>query len=248
MQRWGAALVILGAAILTVGFQGRQSSGSQPKPAPASKHNIRPDENRNVAPSAEDKEKASGATYTYEFTQPQFYVRHILFEHDANGHGKISFERLNESTPVTESVELSPAALTRILGLWNSLRFLDSSENYQSDREYPHLGTMRLQMQDGERKRTAEFNWTHNHDASAIVNDYRRVADQALFILDISVARENQPLNAPKLMEQLESLLKREGLSDPHQLVPLLHEITTDEHLPLIARNQAVRLLKQIEK
>jgi hypothetical protein len=61
-------------------------------------------------------------------------------------------------------------------------------------------------------------------------------------------ARENQPLNAPKLMEQLESLLNRNELSDPYQLVPLLREITTDERLPLIARNHAGRLLKRIQK
>jgi uncharacterized protein (UPF0147 family) len=30
-------------------------------------------------------------------------------------------------------------------------------------------------------------------------------------------------------------------------LVPLLKDISTDEHLPLIARNHALRLLKKIE-
>jgi len=103
-------------------------------------------------------------------------------------------------------------------------------------------------MEQGTRKRTAEFNWTHDENASALINEYRRVSDQAILVFDIGVARENQPLNAPKLMEQLEFLIKRSGLSDAQQLVPLLNEITTDEHLPLIARNHAKRLLKQIEK
>jgi hypothetical protein len=69
-----------------------------------------------------------------------------------------------------------------------------------------------------------------------------------MLVFDISVARESQRLNAPKLMEQIESMLKRNGLSDPKQLVPLLKEISTDEYLPLIARNHALRLIKQIEK
>jgi hypothetical protein len=243
-------LQTIGASRVSVsGFQSNQQSrGSQPKPDSSNKHNARPEETRSNAPSAENREKARNIRYSYEFTQPKFYLRHILLEHDASGHGKITFQRLNEDTSISESVELSSQTLTRIQGLWEQLRFLDSSENYQSDRQFPHLGTMRLQMQDGVRKRTSEFNWTNNRDASALVNEYRRVADQALLIFDISVARENQPLNAPKLMELLESLLKRDGLSDPHQLVPLLHEITTDEHLPLIARNHAERLLKRIEK
>jgi hypothetical protein len=103
-------------------------------------------------------------------------------------------------------------------------------------------------MEQGARKRTAEFNWTHNDSAAALINNYRQVADQAILLFDIAVARENQPLNAPKLMELVESMLRRSALSDPRQLVPVLKEITTDEHLPLIARNHAKRLIKQIEK
>jgi hypothetical protein len=110
------------------------------------------------------------------------------------------------------------------------------------------LGTMKLSMIEGEKKRTAEFNWSNVPEASDLAKEYRRVADQASLVFDISVARENQPLNAPKLMEALESLLKRNGLSDPKQLVPLLKEINSDERLPLIARNHAVRLLAKVNK
>ncbi len=49
-------------------------------------------------------------------------------------------------------------------------------------------------------------------------------------------------------MDQLETMLKRNALSDPQQLVPLLKDISTDEHLPLIARNHALRLIKKLEK
>jgi hypothetical protein len=107
---------------------------------------------------------------------------------------------------------------------------------------------MKLGMQQGERKRVAEFNWTNNSNASTLVNEYRKAADQAILIFDISIARENQPLNAPKLMEAMESLLKRDALSDPKQLLKLLQEMSTDEHIPLIARNHALRLIKKIQK
>jgi hypothetical protein len=103
-------------------------------------------------------------------------------------------------------------------------------------------------MERGEQKRVAEFNWTNNPNAETLVNEYRKVADQAIWIFDIALARENQPLNAPKLMEAMESMLKRNAVSDPRQLVKLLQEISTDEHVPLIARNHALRLIKQIQK
>jgi hypothetical protein len=49
-------------------------------------------------------------------------------------------------------------------------------------------------------------------------------------------------------MEAMESLLNRNALSDPQQLVPLLKELSTDERVPLIARNHALRLIKKIQK
>ena len=233
-----AAFVLLSAAVFGVA---QQPSGT--------KQNARPEVIAPASPPAtvSDGEKSS-ARYFYEFTQPQFYVRHIEIEHDANGHGRITFERLNEETGITEPLELSPAAWARIAALWQALSFLDSEENYQSDKQFPHLGTMRLRMEQNSRKRTAEFNWTRNKDAAALVEEYRRAADQAMLVFEISVARESQPLNGPKLMDQIESMLKRNGLSDPQQLLPLLKDISNDEHLPLIARNHALRLINQIEK
>ena len=125
---------------------------------------------------------------------------------------------------------------------------MESETNYQSDKQFAHLGTMKLSMVEGERKRTAEFNWSDVKEAAELALEYRRVADQASFVFDVSVARANQPLNTPKLMGAFESLLKRNGLSDPQQMVPLLKDISSDERLPLIARNHALRLLAKIEK
>jgi hypothetical protein len=232
-----AAFLVLSAAVFAAA---QQSSGTKQNSRPA-----QPSDSPVTAPKKHEDTKPT--QFSYEFTQPQFYVQHIVIEHDESGRGRITFDRSNEE-PYTEPLELSTAATERILALWQSLRFLDSEENYQSARQFPHLGTMRLRMEQDSRKRTAEFNWTNNKDASALVNEYRRAADQAILVFDLSIARENQPLNSPKLMEQLESMLKRNALSDPQQLVPLLKDIITDEHLPLITRNHATRLLKQIEK
>jgi len=211
------------------------------------KHNARPQQ---VAGSTTDDgaTKTEAVKYSYEFSQPKFYIKHIVLEHDANGRGTVTFERLNEDIPVSEPIEFSADALARISSAWQSLQFLESDTDYQSNKQFPHLGTMKIGMQRGERKRVAEFNWTNNEDASTLVNEYRKAADQAILVFDIAVARENQPLNAPKLMETMESLLNRKALSDPRQLLKLLQELSTDEHVPLIARNHALRLIKKIQK
>ena len=250
--RLPAALMIVSAAVFTCATMPALCMTAEPPVqqspvAPITKHNTRPGESNTTEATSTDSKSAT-ATYSYEFSQPEFFVRHIIIEHNEKGAGKITFERKNEEVSIVEPLEISPAAWARILSHWQALQFLDSDTDYQADKQFPHLGMMRLKMTQGTRQRTAEFNWSNNSSASALVNEYRKVADQAIVIFDISVARENQPLNTPKLMEHLESLLKRNWLSDPQQLVPLLKEISIDEHLPLIARNHAGRLLKKLEK
>jgi hypothetical protein len=242
-----AAFLILSPAVLGAGpsiTAQTKTNVRTPEPAPAPTAPVTPAGQRR-----EDNKKPPDTTrYFYEFTQPEFTVRHIVIEHDATGRGKITFQRHGEETSFDEPIELSIGALGRVLGAWAELRFLESTENYQADKQFPHLGTMRLKMAHDAQNRTAEFNWTNNKAASLLVNEYRRVADQAILIFDIAVARETQPLATPKLMDQFEMQMKRNGLSDPQQLVPLLNDISTDEHLPLIARNHALRLIKTIEK
>jgi hypothetical protein len=230
-------LLILGAAFLCF-------------PQDQNKRNDRPQEATvPVTQRREDNKKPPDPTrYSYEFAKAEFLISHVMIEHDALGRGKITFERRGEETPIVEPIELSISALGRVLGLWTELHFLDSSENYQTPKSFAHLGTYKLHMDDGQRRRTAEFNWSNNKEAWSLTNEYRRLTDQTILIFNLKLAREMQPLNAPQLLNEIETLLVRDGLSDPHQLVPLLKELRTDEHIPLIARNHADRILKKIEK
>jgi len=213
------------------------------------KRNDRPPEPGAIPQRREDNKKPPDPTrFSYEFTKAEFLISHIVIEHDALGRGKITFWRRGEETPIVEPIELSISALGRVLGLWTELHFLDSTENYQTAKSFAHLGTYHLTMDDGKRKRTAEFNWSSNKEAWALTNEYRKVSDQAILIFDIKLAREMQPLNTPQLLNEMETRLTRDELSDPYQLIPLLTELKTDEHIPLIARNHADRILKKIEK
>jgi hypothetical protein len=191
---------------------------------------------------------ADDVSYSYEFAQPEFDVRHVVVEHDAAGHGRITFERKNEEKPLTEPLDISPSAFARIVSAWEGLKFLDSSASYQTDKQFPHLGTYHLRMKRGARERVAEFNWTNNDQASALIKEYRRITEQQLFVFDIEIARQYQPSETVRVLRRLEILLDRDEISDKSTLAPLLGDLTNDERIPLIARNQAARLLKRIEK
>jgi hypothetical protein len=228
-----AALVVLSAAICAVAQDGR-----------AGKQNAREQVSKATVSSGE---VAEPVTYSYEFKKAEFFIRRVLIQHDTNGKGNVTFERQGDIEPIVEPLELSESARERIKALWSVLRFLDSSTDYQSERQYPHLGTMWLRMTNGSRSRVAELNWTNDPNARALIEEYRRVANQIIFIFDIGVSRENQPLNSPKLLDLLDRYVTSKQLSDPQQLIPLLRELSTDERLPLMSRNKAGRILKRIE-
>lgn len=190
----------------------------------------------------------SAVSYLYEFNQPAFNIRRIVIEHDAAGRGQVSFARKDSEELFTDPLQISPAALARVLAAWEALKFLDSDTNYQAEKQFPHLGAMTLRMRQGTRERKAEFNWTHDEQAAALVKEYRGIGEQQLFIFDVTLARQYQPSDTVKIFKRLESLLGRGELSDTAPLIPVLRDLTTDERIPLMARNHASRLLKKIEK
>lgn len=216
------------------------------------KVSTRPEGQSAAPPSTEPKKASAGgheaARYYYEFRQPDFVVSRVEIVHDERGRGTIHFERRGDAEAITEPLEVSADALARINGHYEALRFLDSEAVYQGKREYPSYGKTTLRLRRGERERTAEFNYPADPNAMALMQEYRRLGEQAVFVFEIKLAVESQPLEAPKLMSKLETLLRLNYLSDPKQLVPLVRELSTDERLPLIARNHALRLLKKLEK
>lgn len=223
-----------------------ETTKSQTSDAPASPVSPPPVADGAKSPGAGEAKTIE--QYVYEFENPEFIVNRIRVEHDAAGRGRIVFERRSYVEPVVEPFEFSPAALGRVRAHWEALRFLDSDASYQTEKQFPHLGVTRLKMRAGGRERATEFNYTHDREAGGLASEYRRAADQAIFVFDLGVARENQPLEAPKLLDALDRMIKHNMISDPAQLVPILRELETDERLPLIARNHAARLLKKLAK
>ena len=190
----------------------------------------------------------SEASYKYEFSQPEFVVSNIKIEHDPNGAGTISFKKKGSDEAITDPIRVSSKSVTRINDALAALDFLSSTENYQYEKDYSHLGVTKFSFTQNGRSREVSYSWTENKDAKALMDEYRRIGNQYIWIFDVSLSRENQPLDAPRLMDSLDSMIKRNEISDPHQMEPFLRELSVDERIPLIARNHATRLLTQLEK
>ena len=126
-QSLPAAFIVLGAAFLAAApLIAAQNKTNVRKPEP-------PPVTASKSPSDENKKPADTTSYYYEFTQPEFVVRHIMIQHDAVGRGKITFQIKGDETAIEEPIELSTGALGRILGAWADLRFLESTDRQRGD-------------------------------------------------------------------------------------------------------------------
>jgi hypothetical protein len=222
-----------------------------PTPAPSGKKNHRETSTPTENPKVKNQAPKTGAKmpFVYEFSQPDFVVKRVVIEHDADGRGSITFEKRQLGEPITDPIRIAPEALERIKKLWSELNFLDSTENYQSVKyDYAHLGQMKLRMEDAGKNREVQLNWTENKTAESLTKEYKRLTEHYIWLFDIGLARENQPLEAPKLMEKLEGAIKRGDLYDIVTLLPVLREAKDDERIPLIARNHAERIIELIKK
>jgi hypothetical protein len=186
--------------------------------------------------------------YFYEFSRPGFIVEKILIEHDEAGKGKISFVKSISSEVITDPIQVSPAALERIKNALAALDFMNSTESYQYEKDYSHLGNIIFKVKKDGKVRETKFNWTTNADAKTLMDEYRRIGNQYVWMFDMNLSRANQPLESPKLMNLIDNYIRRNEVSDAAQLIPFLKELGDDERIPLIARNHATRLVKQIEK
>lgn len=186
--------------------------------------------------------------YRYEFTQPDFVISHVIIEHDDDGKGTIAFKRKSFDEMLSEPIEVSAPTLEKLRAAFATLNFIDSTEDYQYERDFSNMGNVAITLKNAGRERTAKYNWTSNKGAKFLMDEYRRIGNQFTWMFDFNLARENQPLETPKLVDNLDALLKRSEIADPHQMLEFLQAVSNDERVPLIGRNHAGKLVKQIEK
>lgn len=215
-------------------------------PPPGPKRNERPADNATGTVIAEQQTRAP--SYFYEFSRPGFVYSKITIEHDENGKGTITFEKEGFAEPLTDPVQLSDVTLTRLRATFAALNFLDSTESYQTVRDYSHLGQTTIRVKREGRERAASYNWTDNKDAKFLMDEYRRIGVEYTWRFEIMLARDNQPLFTPGLVDALDSYLRRGEISDPPHMLPFLSRMSTDERLPLMARNRLTKLIAEIEK
>jgi hypothetical protein len=188
-----------------------------------------------------------GVQYRYLFENERFLTPRIEVAFGADGRGQFRFTRKGSEEVVNE-LKISPVILGQVRTLLAELRFLESAEDYQHKKDFSHLGRVTISYTRDGRTRTATFNYTENQTMSRLVEIFRGIATQETRVFEIETVRASDPLSTPAHLRLLENELRSKHIADPERLVALLQELRTDESVPLIARNHAERLLKEIKK
>jgi hypothetical protein len=186
--------------------------------------------------------------FGYKFEQPRFWVSLLEIDLDAKGEGELRFKRGETDEVIDLKLKILPATLARIRQLYEKTNFINTDETYQDKRDHSNLGWISLFVKAGGRERRARFNYTQNLEVKELADIFRALATQRIHILDIENSQQYQPLDTPKRLEEIENDLRLERIAEPAQLLPALREIAKSDFAPLIARNQAKRIIESIEK
>jgi hypothetical protein len=190
----------------------------------------------------------SSLEYIYRFENPRFDISFVEIKLHNSGDGEMRYKKRDEDEEIKLELKLKPATIQRLADHYNELKFLESSETYQTDKPLPNMGTITLGLKADGREREASFNYSTNRAAMRLVELYRAIENQQRRLVDMRLARQFTPLDLPRQLKLLEADIKKDKIAEPEAMLPLLTEITLDDSLPLIARNAAEKLAKQIKK
>lgn len=201
-----------------------------------------------ISPALTARQSGPARKYLYHFENPQFDTSLIEIEVSDSGKGLFRFRNKDAEGVIENELDLKPSTISALRQSYGSLSYLEGDESYQSKYDYPHLGTVTIGVVDSKGERKTVFNFTQHPLMSKLLVLFRNIATQELSYFRIVLDLRHYPLDIPKELTALESNLKGKRIPEPERFVPLLKEILNSEQTLLIAKRQAGKLLKEIEK
>lgn len=200
-----------------------------------------------VVTNSTKSESRAETKFHYLFENEKFTTPRIELEFGADGKGEFRFKK-KDSEEITNKLQVTTLVLGQISALLAELNYLDSSENYQHKKDFSHLGTITIDITQSGKHRKVQFNYTDNPAMLKLANIFRNIATQETRVFEIETVRQSDPISTPAQLRFLDSELRSKNIADPERFIALLQDIKMDEGVPLIARNHAERLLKDIKK
>jgi hypothetical protein len=203
---------------------------------------------RGAAQESSETPRASAAGFSYKFENTRFYVPLMEIDLTLDGVGELRFKRGTTDEIIDLKLKLLPETISRIRSLYDGVNFLDSAEEYQAKKDFSHLGWMSIRASDGRRERKVRFNNNANKQMKELADLFRSIATQQIHVFDLETAQQYQPLDVPRQLDAIEADLRLGNIAELDQIAVALREVATGDTLPLIARNQANRIIADIQK
>jgi hypothetical protein len=188
------------------------------------------------------------SSFGYKFENKRFDVSLIEIDLTPDGSGSLRFKKGESDDIIDRKVKLLAPTAARLRSLLDTTQFLTSTENYQDKKDFSHLGWHSIWQREGERERSVRFNYTTNLKIREISEIFMGVATQEIDLFGLETAMQYQPLDVPRQLEVIENDLRLERIAEPTALSKPLSDLQIDETMPLIARNQAKRIVDDIRK
>lgn len=191
-------------------------------------------------------DSGTGFSIRYRFENARFLIPRIELSIDGRGNGRLEWEKKDSPKALSREVHVSDDGLAELANLLQRLNFLQSVEVYQSSEDHGNLGSTAIRVNQAELSREVVFNYSRNKDADALGRLLRGIANREMYVADLELAVQHQPLETPAALATLAQEYKRGRIGDAVALLPLLKSIAADVSLPLITRNRANDLAKAI--
>ncbi len=163
--------------------------------------------------------------------------------------GKARYElKQSGSETLTVDFQLKPHTVDFLLQLFTQADFLNQDKNFVSSRRVADTGTRTIRLESGRQTREVVFLYTEDKTLRKIVAFFDQLSGQEKFLLEMNLALKHDRLGIPKKLNQLERFLHRKTIVDPQRFAPILKKISLDMSLMNLARKEARRLLRQINR
>lgn len=184
--------------------------------------------------------------YRFESTMMDMSLAEVRFNQAGQGH--FVFRRKHDEEPIRLDISLLPDTVRQIDAYLDQMQFLTSREDYQSKRDFSHLGTITWRVRQGERERQVSFNHTQHPVMRDLSNLLRHVVTQETRLFTLQLVRQYEPLGLDKELMALQREINNGWIAEPVKFVPLLRELQSDENILLMARRRAGEILQRIKK
>lgn len=208
--------------------------------APLWEH-LRADEN---PPRAASQNTSFSLSFSKDLKQGPY--EHLRISLHKTGEGKFAAKPREGDWFLTE-FQASPASMRFLLATLDFIRFLDSTEDYESHLKVADRGLKTIVLEQNGKSRTAQFNYTTNKSMAAIEDYFEGAATTLLRVASLENAMKYDKLGLPEQLAALQTELNNRWLSETELLLPVLKKISNNSSFFKIVQRKAHQLVLQIE-